>query len=119
MSLRSPLVYLIPEDTAAAARAAFPKGNPYLLLAEELGALYANAHFAALFAATGQPALDPARLAAVTANPRALPLTLAAACPVSQRVVLQPEIVRCNIAPKNRDKRRSIGRGHRGHSRGQ
>ena len=52
-------------------------------------------------------------------NQRALPLTLAAACPVSQRVVLQPEIVRCNIAPKNRDKRRSIGRGHRGHSRRQ
>jgi hypothetical protein len=47
-------------------------------------------------------------------NPRALPLTLAAACPVSQRVVLQPEIVRCNIAPKNRDKRRSNDEGTEG-----
>ena len=66
MSLHAPVVYLIPEETAHVARAAFPKGNPYLLIADELGPLYANAQFAALFPTTGQPALDPARLAAIT-----------------------------------------------------
>lgn len=66
MSLRSPVVYLIPEDTARAARASFPKGHPLMSIADELGPLYANAQFAALFSHTGQPALDPARLALVT-----------------------------------------------------
>lgn len=66
MSLRAPAVYCIPEDTERVARAVFPPGNPYLLLADELGFLYANAQFATLFSPTGQPALDPARLALVT-----------------------------------------------------
>ncbi len=66
MSLRSPLVYLIPAETARVARAALPADDPYLLLADELGVLYANPQFARLFSFTGQPALDPARLAAIT-----------------------------------------------------
>lgn len=66
MSLRSPVVYFIPEDTAQAARASFPHGHPLMCIADELGALYANTQFAALFSHTGQPALDPARLAMVT-----------------------------------------------------
>jgi len=66
MSLRAPLVYFIPEDTEQAARACFPKGHPFMCIAEQLDALYANAQFASLFAPTGQPALDPARLALVT-----------------------------------------------------
>src|SRR4051812_41494425 len=66
MSLHAPVVYIIPEETERVAHASFPKGNPYLLIADELGALYANAQFAALFPPTGQPALDPARLAAIT-----------------------------------------------------
>jgi len=60
------LVYFIPEDTAQAARACFPKGHPLICIAAQLAALYANAQFASLFAPTGPPALDPARLALVT-----------------------------------------------------
>lgn len=56
----------IPEDTARVAHAAFPKGHPYLSLADELGTLLTDADFAALFSATGQPALAPWRLALVT-----------------------------------------------------
>ena len=66
MSMQSPLVYFIPDDTAQAARASFPKGHPLLRIADEFGLLYANAEFAPLFSSTGQPALDPARLALVT-----------------------------------------------------
>jgi transposase len=66
MSLRSPLVYIVPEDTELAARASFPKGHPLMRIADEFGLLYANAQFAGLFSPTGQPALDPARLALVT-----------------------------------------------------
>lgn len=66
MSLQAPVVYIIPEDTERVARQAFPKGNPYLRIADELGPLYANAQFADLFSKTGQPALDPARLALIT-----------------------------------------------------
>src|SRR3954469_21382137 len=66
MSLQAPVVYIIPEDTERVARATFPKGNPYMLIADELGPLYSNAKFAALFSTTGQPGLDPARLALLT-----------------------------------------------------
>jgi transposase len=65
MSLRSPVVYCIPDDTAQAARASFPKGHPLMALADEFGLLYGNAQFSALFSSTGQPALDPARLALI------------------------------------------------------
>src|SRR4051812_5535819 len=66
MSLRSPAAYIIPEDTELAARASFPKGHPLMRIADEFGLLYANDQFSALFSPTGQPALDPARLALVT-----------------------------------------------------
>lgn len=66
MSLRSPLVYIIPEDTELTARACFPKGHPIMCMADEFGLLYANNQFSSLFSPTGQPALDPARLALVT-----------------------------------------------------
>jgi len=66
MSLNAPVVYCIPEETARVAHAAFPNGNPYLVLTDELGVLYTNAQFAPLFSSTGQPALAPARLALVT-----------------------------------------------------
>lgn len=56
----------IPEETARVARLAFPKGNLYLRLRDELGVLYADKDFAALFPALGQPALPPWRLAVVT-----------------------------------------------------
>ncbi len=56
----------IPDDTARIARAAFRKGHPYLRLADEVGALFTDETFAALFPSHGQPALAPWRLAFVT-----------------------------------------------------
>src|SRR5215216_2992679 len=49
MSLQPQAVYVVPEDTARVARAAFPKGNAYLRMHDELGRLYADRDFAALF----------------------------------------------------------------------
>ncbi len=66
MSLRAPLVYSIPEETARVARAAFPKGNPYMRMRDTLGPIYTNPEFAHLFPKTGQPAEAPAHLALVT-----------------------------------------------------
>lgn len=65
MSLRSPLGYMVPDETARVARAAFPKGNLYMEMQAELGMLYTNHQFASLFSGTGQPAEDPARLALI------------------------------------------------------
>ncbi|MBA3468750.1 MAG: transposase, partial [Herpetosiphonaceae bacterium] len=65
MSLRSPLGYTIPDETIRVACAAFPKGTTVMTMADTFGMLYTNQQFAALFSATGQPALDPARLALV------------------------------------------------------
>ena len=56
----------IPESTAEVARAAFPKGNPYLTLRDELGTIFADEDFVDLFPERGQPALSPWRLALVT-----------------------------------------------------
>jgi transposase len=66
MCLRGPLVYVIPDETARIAHAAFPKGNPDVRMRETLGPIFANPDFAALFPQRGQPAQDPARLALVT-----------------------------------------------------
>ncbi len=55
----------VPEETARVAQAAFPKGNIYLRLRDELGALYEDTSFAALFDTRGQPAETPWRLALV------------------------------------------------------
>ena len=65
MSLQPQVVYLVPEETARVARAAFPKGNVYMRMYEELGMLYANHQFAALFPTRAQPAEAPARLALI------------------------------------------------------
>jgi transposase len=58
--------YEIPEETQRVARAAFPKGNPYMRLRDERGRLYEDEAFAPLFSGRGQPALAPWRLAWVT-----------------------------------------------------
>jgi transposase len=57
----------VPEDTATVARAAFPKGNPYLTLRDGLGDIYKDEQFQALFSShRGRPAESPGRLALVT-----------------------------------------------------
>ena len=66
MSLHARAVYQIPEDTQRVARAAFPRGNPYMLAADTLGTLYQDEQFAPLFPTRGQAAEAPARLALIT-----------------------------------------------------
>ncbi len=66
MSLHAPLIYVIPDQTVDVARAAFPKGNPYMHMRDVLGPIYLNPEFAALFSTTGQPAEAPAHLALIT-----------------------------------------------------
>jgi transposase len=67
MSLRLHPVTPVPEETARVARAAFPGGhNPYLALRDELGTVFADEDFAALYPRRGQPAEAPWRLALVT-----------------------------------------------------
>lgn len=48
------------------ARAAFPRGNPYMQLRDTLGPVFADQQFVALFPKHGQPAEAPWRLALVT-----------------------------------------------------
>jgi transposase len=66
MSLRPQPPPPVPDETARVARAAFPQGNTCLLLHDELGTLFADADFAALYPVRGQPAEAPWRLALVT-----------------------------------------------------
>jgi transposase len=56
----------VPEQTQTIARQVFPKGNIYLQLRDEFGAIYEDAQFADLFCATsGQPGYSPGQLALV------------------------------------------------------
>src|SRR4051812_30412737 len=66
MSLNAPLFSVIPEDTQRVAKAAFPKGNPYLLLRDSFGQLFISSDFHHLFSNEGRAAEDPARLAIIT-----------------------------------------------------
>jgi transposase len=66
MSLQPQPIAPVPEDTAHVARAAFPHGNLYIRLREELGVLYEDALLAPLCPRRGQPAEAPWRLALVT-----------------------------------------------------
>src|SRR5215218_6212860 len=56
----------VPDDTARIARAAFPRGNPYLRLRDRLGPVFDDTGFADLYPQRGQPAYTPWRLALVT-----------------------------------------------------
>lgn len=56
-------------------RAAFPKGYPSLRAAGDLGEVFTDATFAALFQRPGQPALAPWRLALATIVPFAAGLS--------------------------------------------
>lgn len=56
----------VPAETRKVAKAAFPKGNVYLWMRDELGELYKDELFADLYAQRGQPTLSPGRLALVS-----------------------------------------------------
>src|SRR6187549_1193520 len=66
MSLKPSLLQAVPEATVQVAQAAFPKGNAYLTLRDELGTIFTDEDFLDLYAEDGQPALAPWRLALVT-----------------------------------------------------
>ena len=67
MSLHlQPPIPPMPDDTARIARAAFRRGNPYLVLRDRLGAVFSDTDFADLYPKLGQPAYAPWRLALVT-----------------------------------------------------
>jgi transposase len=66
MSLKPEELGPIPEETARVARAAYPKGNVFMRMRDELGTIYQDEAFAHLFSHTGQPAEAPWRLALVT-----------------------------------------------------
>jgi transposase len=66
MSLNPLAIQPVPAETVRVAHAAFPKGNPYLILRDTLGPIFQDDDFAALFPLGGQPGLPPWRLALVT-----------------------------------------------------
>jgi len=66
MSLHPRLQPEIPEQTAKIALAAFPKGNTYMRMRDELGFIFRDEQFSDLYANRGQPATSPAQLAMVT-----------------------------------------------------
>ena len=66
MTLHPHPVPPVPDATAAATEAAFPKGNPYIDLRAELGTLYFDTMFDSLFQPKGRPVeVAPWRLALV------------------------------------------------------
>src|SRR5436305_2373118 len=66
MSLLPTNLLTIPAETRRVAQAAFPKGNRYVRLRDELGPLYEDEAFAQLFPSRGRPAESPGRLALIT-----------------------------------------------------
>ncbi|MFQ5799903.1 MAG: transposase, partial [Bacteroidota bacterium] len=66
MSLKPQPIEAVPQHTQRVAQEAFPKGNPYMRMRDELGVFYEDTQFAELFSSRGQPALSPWRLALVT-----------------------------------------------------
>lgn len=66
MSLKLSIIEPVPEETIRVARAAFPKGNLYLSMRDELGVLFEDTDFIGLFSNRGQPAFPPWRLALIT-----------------------------------------------------
>src|SRR5918998_4982314 len=56
----------VPEQTAAVARAACPKGTLAMRVREELPGLFADEQFASAFVVAGKPGISPGQLALVT-----------------------------------------------------
>jgi len=66
MSLKPSVIEPVPEQTARVARAAFPKGNLYISIRDQLGTLFEDADFSSLYPRRGQPAFAPWHLALIT-----------------------------------------------------
>ncbi|MEU8894212.1 transposase, partial [Streptomyces sp. NPDC048442] len=65
MSLRSQEPGEIPVETVRVARAAFPRGSLAIRVRDELGVMFRDEDFAALFPVRGKPAWSPGRLALI------------------------------------------------------
>ena len=65
MSLHPCRIKPVPLTTRQVAQAAFPKGNLYLTMRDEIGTLYSDWDFETLFPTDGQPAICPWRLALI------------------------------------------------------
>jgi len=65
MSLIGRTMFDIPEETVRVAQAAFPKGNVYMKMRDELGVVYTDHEFAGMFGWGGQAAESPGMLAMV------------------------------------------------------
>lgn len=63
--MKSQLVPPVPEITARAAHAAFPKGHRYLTIRDHLGTVFTDEMFSDLFPTNGRPAEAPWRLASL------------------------------------------------------
>lgn len=59
MSLHPKPIPPVPKATEQVAQAAFPKGNLYLTMRNELGTIYTDGDFKALFSLEGHPAIAP------------------------------------------------------------
>jgi len=66
MSLTPSIIKPVPTQTVLVAHAAFPKGNLYLSMRDELGTLFEDQDFIELFSRLGYPAVTPWRLALIT-----------------------------------------------------
>ena len=66
MSLHPQQIGVIPPETIRVAKAAFPKGNIYLRMRDELGVFYSDENFNSLFSQKGKPAFCPWRLTLIT-----------------------------------------------------
>ena len=62
MSMQPQNIPEIPRETLEVARAAFPRGNLYIQMREQLGIIYKDHDFVELFSERGQPAESPWRL---------------------------------------------------------
>lgn len=65
MCLHPEKIPLIPNETVRVAKAAFPKGNLYMRLRDELGILFQDEDFVSVYPPRGQSAQTPWRLAMV------------------------------------------------------
>ncbi|WP_019503588.1 IS1182 family transposase [Pleurocapsa sp. PCC 7319] len=65
MVLHHQLIKSIPPLTKEIAHRAFPKGNLYMSLRDELGTFYDDSDFVELYSSEGQPALRPGSLALI------------------------------------------------------
>jgi transposase len=61
MSMQPQAIGPIPEETVRVARAAFPRGNVYVTMRDQLGTLYEDQNFVALFSKRGRPAEAPCK----------------------------------------------------------